>query len=57
MADVQNPSGFTDKLRAICAERCADVGDPPCWRLPSLCEPCEPITPCPECIDEADLHG
>lgn len=48
MADT-NPSGFTPALQAICRERCACFGDPPCWRLPDLVEPCEHITPCPEC--------
>lgn len=46
----ENPSGFTAELRALCLERCAAYGDPACWRLPSLVTPCEPITPCAECL-------
>jgi len=54
MIDVKdNPSGFTPRLRDLCADRCAEFGEPPCWRLPSLSQPCEHITPCAECIEEA----
>jgi len=47
---MPNPEGFTEALVIICAERCAEFGDPPCWRLPELVEPCEHITPCDECL-------
>lgn len=50
-----NPSGFTPKLMAICAERCADpFCEPPCWKLPQLVQPCEQITPCDECLAIAE---
>jgi hypothetical protein len=44
-----NPQGFTDRLEDICEARCAEVGDPACWRLPKLVE-CKHITPCAECL-------
>lgn len=50
-----NPRGFTPALETLCRERCAECGDPPCWRLPELVEPCELIEPCPECL--AELKG
>lgn len=51
---MTNPSGFTERLRKICAARCAyPYGEPPCWRLPELIEPCEQITPCDECLADA----
>ena len=46
-----NPAGFTDQLRALCRETCAEFGEPPCWELPDLVEPCEHITPCAECLE------
>jgi len=52
---MPNPNGFTPALEAICARRCAyPYGEPPCWQLPELVEPCEQITPCAECIAEND---
>ena len=51
---MANPESFTPELERICAERCADIaGEPPCWKLPELVQPCEHITPCDECL--ADL--
>lgn len=50
---MANPDGFTPALEAICSDRCADVGDPPRWRLPELVEPCEHNTPCDECLADA----
>ena len=47
--------GFNEGLRDICAGRCADIGDPPCWKLPELCEPCEEITPCAVCLVELEM--
>lgn len=48
-----NPQGFTDQLKTICEQRCADAaGEPPCWRLPEMIEPCEHITPCAECLSD-----
>ena len=47
-----NPEGFTPDLERICAERCAFYGDPPCWRMPELVEPCEHVTPCEECLGD-----
>lgn len=47
---MENPSGFTDAMKARCAEECAQYGDPPCWKLPELVEPCEHITPCEDCL-------
>jgi len=49
---TNNPEGFTPELRAACRERCAAVGDPPCWRLPELVDPCEHITPCADCLKD-----
>lgn len=57
---MANPEGFTAELERICAERCAEFGDPACWRLPELVEPCEHVTPCDECLADATLtppHG
>jgi len=51
----ENPQGFTLELETICAETCAEYGDPPCWMLPELVQPCEPITPCDECRQKAEL--
>ena len=47
---TENPQGFTDTLKTICAGRCGDYGEPPCWKLPELVEPCEIIEPCAECL-------
>lgn len=52
VAAAPNPSGFDEALRLRCAARCAFYGDPPCWRLPELVEPCEQITPCEECLED-----
>lgn len=49
----QNPQGFTPELEEICEGICGDLGEPACWRLPSMIEPCEHITPCPECLQIA----
>jgi hypothetical protein len=45
---------FDDELRKICAEKCADVGDPPCWKLPDMTSDCddEIIEPCLECLKD-----
>lgn len=51
-----NPEGFTQELQDICEKRCAETaGEPPCWKLPEITEPCEHITPCEECL--ADMKG
>lgn len=43
--------GFNDDLLKRCADRCAEFGDPPCWKLPDLIEPFdEVVTPCDECL-------
>ena len=52
-----NPFGFDDAMKARCRETCAEFGEPPCWKLPELVQPCEQITPCDECrngIGEAE---
>lgn len=49
-----NPANFTPELETICAYRCAVTGDPPCWRLPDLVDPCEQITPCKDCVAQRD---
>ena len=49
---MPNPEGFTDALEDACARRCAEVGDPPFWQMPELCEPCEHVTPCDDCLAE-----
>lgn len=53
MTDVPNPFGFSDGLRDQCRETCAEYGDPPCFMLPELCDPCDHITPCEECLAAA----
>jgi len=47
---MPNPEGFTEQIERICEETCADFGDPPCWMLPDLVEPCGQVTPCDECL-------
>lgn len=45
--------GFTPQIRALCLERCAAYGDPPCWRLPDLIDLREPshlFEPCTDCL-------
>jgi len=55
---VKNPEGFTEEMKAICAARCDDeAGEPPCYQLPELVEPCEHITPCAECKAEAKARA
>jgi hypothetical protein len=46
-----NPEGFTPELQRICADTCAEFGEPPCWKLPELSQPCEHITPCAKCLE------
>jgi hypothetical protein len=46
--------GFTPAIKDICRETCAEFGEPPCWKLPELVQPCEQVTPCLECIDAAN---
>lgn len=53
--EPKNPDGFTPQLEGICRNRCAEFGDPPCWTLPELVQPCEQITPCAECIADVAL--
>ena len=48
--DAPNPVGFTPELEAICSDICGDMGEPACWRLPKLVQPCEIITPCAQCL-------
>ncbi len=52
---TSNPEGFSAAIEAICERRCASMGDPACWKLPDLVEPCEHITPCPECLAELEI--
>jgi hypothetical protein len=35
-------ASWTSEVRARCRERCAQVGDPPCWELGTGDEPCHP---------------
>lgn len=45
---------MTAAEQARCLERCAEVGDPPCWRLPALTDSRpqgEPVRPCNDCKD------
>ena len=53
---MPNPEGFTDMLREMCEDRCAQYGEPACWRLPEIIEPCEHITPCEECLCGAPIE-
>jgi hypothetical protein len=51
---MTNPEGFTDELKELCESRCENAyGEPPCWKLPELTDPCEHITPCEECLEDA----
>ena len=45
-----NPQGFTPELMERCRDHCAVYGEPPCWKLPELVDPCEIITPCDDCL-------
>lgn len=45
-----NPAEFNDALRAICQDTCAAFGEPACWRLPDLVDPCDQVTPCEACL-------
>lgn len=47
---LSGPNGFTPKLRALCQDRCAGYGKPPCWRLHELAEGSEPVSPCEDCV-------
>ena len=51
---ANNPEGFTNELEVICERRCSEFGDPACWLLPALVEPCEHITPCAKCLADAN---
>lgn len=46
------PTPWTDALRDRCADRCADFGEPACWRLPELSSDAAGlvILPCEECV-------
>ena len=48
--------GFTDELREICRDYCAEAGDPPCWKLPDMTSDCDGkvIRPCAECLAELE---
>lgn len=46
---IMNPNGFNRAIRKVCEERCREFGDPPCYELPTLSEPCDIVTPCDEC--------
>lgn len=50
-----NPQGFTEELKRICQGRCGDMGEPACWELPQMVEPCELITPCDDCLSEIKM--
>lgn len=41
---------MTDKLREACRERCAEAGDPPCYRFDD--QENVPFTACSECLNE-----
>lgn len=45
--------GFTEDIKIVCLKRCAEFGDPPCWRLPDLVDPSDDIMPCDECQNAA----
>ncbi len=53
---MPSPAGFTNELRELCRERCAQYGEPPCWTLPDIVEPCEHITPCEDCLNGAPIE-
>lgn len=39
------------EIREICRERCAEAGDPPCWRLDA--DNGVPFAPCSDCLADA----
>ena len=43
---------WTEELREICRDACAEYGDPPCWRLPELTSHAagQTFEPCKECL-------
>jgi hypothetical protein len=43
----------TDKLRTICRERCAEAGDPPCYRFDD--DSGLPFTACSDCLVDAGI--
>ncbi len=47
---MDKPRGFTPALKEICRDTCGAMGEPPCWKLPDLVQPCEQITPCYQCL-------
>lgn len=48
--------GWTQEVRAICADRCAEeFGDPPCWSLVGddrMGDTPNPLMPCADCLLE-----
>lgn len=50
--------GWTPELKRICEGRCADYGDPPCWKLPELTSDMKTKPkPCAGCLDVAPTDG
>lgn len=49
--------GFTPELRERCRNRCADVGDSPCWQLPEITSDVDGqvIRPCTECLESTEV--
>lgn len=52
MTEKGTVEGFTDELREICRDYCAESGEPPCWKLPDMTSDCDGtvIRPCVECL-------
>lgn len=42
-----------DPVREICRERCAEAGDPPCYRFDD--DEKVPFAPCSECLADCGL--
>lgn len=44
---------MTDKIRDACRERCAQAGDPPCYRFDDDAK--VPFAPCSDCLAECGM--
>lgn len=49
---------MTDPVLAVCAERCAALGDPPCYELEGTGPVDAPFVwaPCSECLADVGVH-
>lgn len=56
-AELGRAVGFSPGLADLCARNCAEVGDPPCHKLPELTSDAGEITPCQQCVAAAAIRG